>query len=87
MSIKPEKTANTSTATITSGPVDGKQTSSCAVGTEENSSLLLNGTYDEAASAASFQQALAEWRAGRNGESKKATVSTGANTHTTKGGF
>ena len=35
---------------------------------------LLEGTYDEAASAASFQQALVEWRAGQkvNGSQQRA---------------
>lgn len=36
---------------------------------EPQPSSLLEGTYDEASSAKSFQEALAEWRNGKNAES------------------
>ena len=44
---------------------------SCSSKLEENS--LLNGTYDEEESAASFQQALAEWRAQAGGKTSHET--------------
>lgn len=61
-----------------------KQTSSLGVGTQEPAGSLLDGMYDEASSAASFQQALAKWRAERVGESKT-TSERGENTNNTRG--
>lgn len=59
-----------------------KQTSSSAVGTHQTGNSLLDGAYDEGSSAASFQEALTEWR---TGGSKKPTTSRGENTYQTKG--
>lgn len=47
--------------------------------TSESQSLL-DGTYDEASSAKSFQEALAEWRNGKDSVSSKS-----CNTHHIKG--
>ena len=52
------------------------------MGTHETDNSLLDGSYDEGSSAASFQEALSEWRAGG---SKKPTTSRGENTYQTKG--
>ncbi|CAH1244780.1 ZBBX [Branchiostoma lanceolatum] len=47
-----------------------------SAGDSSEDSVLLQGDYDEAASAASFQQALSEWRAGKSaGKTKQETRS------------
>lgn len=67
----PKKTSNVPTKEPS--PSEG-------VDDQNNSGSLLEGTYDEASSAKSFQEALAEWRGGRGGTSVKES-----NTHTVKG--
>ncbi len=60
-----------------------KQTVNSTVDTQETSDSLLNGAaYDEESSAASFQEALAEWRAG---DSKKLNTARGESASQTKG--
>ena len=43
---------------------------------EREGGLLLEGSYDEAASAAAFQQALAEWRKGGKGRNGSDELNT-----------
>ena len=43
---------------------------------EREGGLLLEGSYDEAASAAAFQQALAEWRKGGKGSNGSDELNT-----------
>ena len=43
---------------------------------ETEGGLLLEGSYDEAASAAAFQQALAEWRKGEKGSNSSDELNT-----------
>lgn len=46
-------------------------------GRSEGSGLLWEGEYDEQASAQSFQEALAEWRAGSKGQLQDPTKTPG----------
>lgn len=68
---------------------NSKQANSTEVDTQGDANTsLLDGTYDEAASAALFQQALAEWRNGGSvGLEKKETCSRGGNTQHMTGGL
>jgi len=79
---QPEAGTNTTTATevqahVETAPQHSVTTSQFSLNDNKSSSQLptgslLEGTYDEAASAASFQQALAQWRGGGGGDKDKA---------------
>ena len=77
---QPEAGTNTTTATGVQAHVEtAPQHSVTQFSLSDNQSSsqlptgsLLEGTYDEAASAASFQQALAQWRGGGGGVKDKA---------------
>ena len=84
-----QHTTNSPSSIPKSQPSSSKQANSTLVGSQDDTnSSLLDGTYDETASAALFQQALAEWRNGESGRvtsGKKETCSKGENTQQTKG--
>ena len=81
--------AKTSCATSTTTSTPGVQTGCDGIevnersrrvdggGRNEGSGLLLEGEYDEQASAQSFQEALAEWRAGSKGQLQDPTKTPG----------
>lgn len=60
--ISPQKQA-TSTNTVETSSSTTTNNSGHPPPSKPNENSLLSGTYDEGESAASFQQALAEWRA------------------------